>query len=161
MNNKPNYPIILTEDITWTLDLIETDDRHSLTNTTALGLIKDIYKKYKVYDKDGLLWIIDKVDSNYKLNGLKKFLARTIYNPFVKVTLTWKKIGEYNLDELKKDICNQVDKDDDIITQWEEGDFIKHKIKNCNSFDDIVATLNKYVFKVDEEKLWKEQESRR
>ncbi len=83
------------------------------------------------------------------------------YNPQIRVTLKWTKIGDYKLGDLKNDIFKQTDRDDDIITQFEEGEIIKEKVKDCDSFDDIIWTLNKYVFKVDEEELWKEQESRK
>ena len=66
-----------------------------------------------------------------------------------------------NWTTLKNDINNQVDRDDNIITQFEEGEIIKQKVENCDSFDDIVKTLDKYVFKVNETELWKEQESRK
>jgi len=54
-----------------------------------------------------------------------------------------------------------VDRGDDIITQFEEGEIIKGQINNCDSFENIIKTLDKYVFKVNEEELWKEQESRK
>ena len=161
MNDKPDYPIILTDDTTGNLELVENSDHYILTTTTVLGLFKASHKRFKAYDKDGYVWKIDNVESNYKINRLSKFLAYTIYNPQLKISLRWTKIREYQIDELKTDIYNQVDKDDDIITQWEEADFIKQRIETCKSFDAIVETLNRYVFKVDEEQLWKEQESRR
>jgi hypothetical protein len=159
MTDRPTYPIVLTDDSTGYLDLIDNDDR--LTNSNALGLIKGVHKRFQAYDKGGQLWRVGKVDSNYKINGLTKFLAYTVYNPQIKVNIEWTKIADYKLDDLKKDINKQVDRDDDIITQFEEGEVIKEKIENCDSFDDIIKTLDKYVFKVNEDELWKEQESRK
>jgi hypothetical protein len=66
-----------------------------------LALIKGIHKNFHAYDKEGLVWIVSKVDSNYNVNVLTKLLAYTIY-PQIKVALTWKKTGEYKLDNLKK-----------------------------------------------------------
>ena len=159
MTDRPTYPIILTDNTTGYLDLVDNAD--GLTNSNALGLIKGVHKNFQAYDKDGQLWKVDKVDSNFKLNGLTKFLAHTVYNPKIKVTIFWTKIADYKLDDLKKDIYKQVDRDDDIITQFEEGKIIKGKIENCDSFDSIIKTLDKYIFKVNEEGLWKEQESRK
>ncbi|MBL7842903.1 MAG: hypothetical protein JNK44_03500 [Cyclobacteriaceae bacterium] len=159
MTDRPTYPIILTDSTTGYLDLIDNGDY--LTNSNVLGLIKQVQKNFQAYDKDGLLWKVDKVDSNYKVSGLTKFLAYTFYNPQIRVTITWTKVSNYTLDDLKQDINTQVDKDDDIITQFEEGEIIKREIENCDSFDNIIKTLNKYVFKVNEEELWKEQELRK
>ncbi len=157
MTNRPTFPIILVDNKSDYLDLVDNGD--ILTNFNVLGLIKGSYKNVKAYDKDGHLWKIDKVDSNYKLNGITKFLAYSVYNPKIKVAISWMKIVDYKLDELKSDISMQVDRDDDIITQFVNGEFIKHKIEKCDSFGDIVKTLDKYVFKVNEEEIWKEKES--
>ncbi|MCB9241409.1 MAG: hypothetical protein H6608_09770 [Flavobacteriales bacterium] len=155
----PTYPVILTIKATGYLGLVDNAD--SLTNSNALGLIKGVLKNFQVYDEDGRLWKVEKVDSNFKVNGLTKFLAYTVYNPKVMLTIGWTKITDYKLDDLKKDIIKQVDRDDDIITQFEEGEVIKRQIENCESFDSIVKTLEKYVFKVNEEELLKETESRK
>jgi hypothetical protein len=159
MTDKPTYPIILTDNSTTYLDLIDNGD--SLTKATALGLIKGVHKNFQAYDRDGQLWKVNKVDSNYKINGLTKFLAYTVYNPQVDVTIGWTRISHYILDDLKKDLNKRVDRDDDIITQFEEEDIIKTKIESCESFDSIVKILDKYVFKVNEEELSQEQESRK
>ncbi len=103
MNDKPDYPIILTDDKTGNLELVENGDHYILTTTTVLGLFKASHKRFKAYDKDGYVWKIDNVESNYKINRLSKFLAYTIYNPQVKISLRWTKIREYQIDELKTD----------------------------------------------------------
>jgi hypothetical protein len=159
MTDGPAYPIILIDNSTGYLDFVDKDDR--LTNSNALGLIKGVQKKFKAYDKIGQLWKVDKVDSTFNVNGLTKFLAYTVYNPKVKVTIGWSKITDYKLEDLKKEINKQVDRDDDIITQFEEADVIKRQIENCGSFDNIFKTLANYIFKVNEEELFKEQESRK
>lgn len=147
MTNRPTYPIILTDPGGY-LDLIDNED--GLTDSNVLGLIKEVQKNFQAYDKDGFLWRVSEIDSNYRINALTKLLAYTVYNPIIKVSLTWTKIGGYKLDELKKDICNQTDRDDDVITQFSDGEVIKEKVKECDSFDDLIRILNKYIFKVDE-----------
>jgi hypothetical protein len=146
MTDKPIYPIILTDNSTGYLDLVDNEDR--LTTSNALGLIKGSYKKFQAYDKDGQMWKVDKVGSNYKINGLTKFLAYTIYNPQIKVSIIWTKIGNYQLSDLKEDIVKQLNRDDDIITQFNSAKLLREKIENCISFDSIVKTLYKYVFNV-------------
>ncbi|MBZ0245516.1 MAG: hypothetical protein K8H85_06200 [Cyclobacteriaceae bacterium] len=148
MTSGPVYPIILIDNSSGYLDIIY--DGEDLTNSNVLGLVKGVHKNFIAYDKDGLLWIVDKVDSHYKITGLTKILAHTVYNPQIKVTLNWTKRGEYTLKNLKKDINKQVDSDDDIITQFNEADFIKRKIEKCDSFSEIVEELNNFVFKESE-----------
>jgi hypothetical protein len=156
MTNGPTYPIILTDNSTGYLDLL--DDSETLTNSNVLGLIKGVHKNFVAYDQDGFLWQVAKVNSKHKLNGLTRFLAYTVYNPQIKVSLTWRKIGDYKIDDLKQEIKSHLDKDDDILTQFVEEDIIKDRISKCDTFDKIVDTLNKYIFKVKEDKLRKEKE---
>jgi hypothetical protein len=146
MTSRPTFPLIVIDDSGY-LDLIENEEH--LTNTNALGLIKGFYKNFRGYDRNGSTWKVRTIESRYKITGLTKFLAYTVYNPSIKVTLTWAIGREYKIDDLKKGINKQVDKDDDTLTQFEEADVIKNEISNCNSFDDIIVTLNKYIFKVD------------
>ncbi|MGB0521688.1 MAG: hypothetical protein ACPGJS_01950 [Flammeovirgaceae bacterium] len=158
MSNKPQIPIILIDESTGFLDLVESHDM--LSSSSVLGFIKETHKRFRAYDKNGICWGIGEVKSDYKINRLTKLLAYTFYNPEITITLTWTELHEYTLADLKKKINQQIKRDDDVITQFEEGEIIIQKINNCNSFDAIVTALEKYVFKVDEEQLWKEQEAR-
>jgi hypothetical protein len=146
MTDRPLYPMILTDNTTGYLDLIEDNDY--LINSNALGLIKQVQKNIQAYDKNGILWKVDKANSNYRINSLTRFLAYTVYNPKIKVIITWAKVGHYDLEDLKRCVNRQVDRDDDILTQFENGEIIKGKIENCESFDDIIKALNKYIFNV-------------
>lgn len=158
MTNTPSYPLIVIDNSGY-LDLIDNED--PLTSSNALVLIRNFHKKLQAYYGHGNIWKVENVESKYKINNLTKFLAYTFYNPSIKVTLTWKKERSYQINELKNAINKLVDQDDDILTQFEEGDIIKKAVDNSNSFQGIIDTLNKYVFNVDEQELWKEQETRK
>jgi hypothetical protein len=87
-------------------------------------------------------------------------LAKTIYNPKLDATLEWRKIGNYNIAELKEAINRCVDKDDDIITQFAEGETIKEAVNSSDSFTKITKVLKKYVFEVNEEEMWQEKDKK-
>ncbi len=154
MAERPSYPFILIDDSTGYLDLVDNGEQLLISN--ALGFIKRVHYNFQGYDKNGFIWKISDVDSKYQVNGLTKILAYTFYNPQIEVAITWTKVNFYKLDELKISICQQVDRDDDILTQYVDKGTIKQQISNCKSFDEIISSLNKYVFKVDEDELWKD-----
>lgn len=102
----------------------------------------------KLYDKNGNIWTFAFVNANIKDNSLTRFLANTVYNPGINVDLDWKLIGKHNIVSLKQDLFNAIDKDnDDIITQFEESETIKSELSSCDTFQQIIDTLIKLVFK--------------
>jgi hypothetical protein len=102
----------------------------------------------KLYDKNGNVWTFVFVNANVKDNSLTRLLANTVYNPGINVDLDWKLIGKHNIESLKQDLFNAIDKDkDEIITQFEESETIKSELSSCDSFQQIIDTLIKLVFK--------------
>lgn len=63
----------------------------------------------------------------------------------------------YKLDKLKRKIVKLVDKDDDGLTQYEDGEVIKKELDLCESFPEIIFVLKKFIFKVNEEELPREK----
>ncbi len=114
----------------------------------------------ELYDPYGNRWTFRFINENIKNDFKTRLLANTFYNPMVSVNLDWKQTGTYDLNELKNAIFLCVDKDDDVITQFEEADEIKNEIRKCMSFEEILSTLDKMVFKVDEKKRWEEEQKR-
>ena len=123
-----------------------------LKQCSAFNLFRGFYLQVRYYDENGIIWKASKISSEYPNNIWTRFLAYTIYNPTIKVDVNWSK-ESYKLEALKNDIKFQIDKDDDILTQFVEGEIIKQAIDNCVSFEEIIHILNKYIFKVDEEIL--------
>jgi hypothetical protein len=158
MTDSPTFPLILCDSSGY-LDLI--DNEKDLAQTNVLGFMKGAFLGFTAYDMSGIMWTVGELKTSYHINGLTKFLAHTIYNPSIKVTFQWKKGNAYKLDDLKRKISKQIDKDDDVLTQYEEGNFIKQEIHKSPSFLGVVAILYKYVFKVNEQELQQEQESRK
>jgi hypothetical protein len=143
MQERPTFPLLVIEDQGY-LQLIE--DESPLTRCNALGLIKGFYKKIRAYDSIGFIWIVEDVQTSFKINRLSKFLAFSIYNPSLEVSLSWKKWKNYGLEELKYDLKKRVDQDDDIITQFFDSDTIKNAIDESVSFNQLLQELNKLVF---------------
>jgi hypothetical protein len=127
---------------------------------TTYTLISQNPEETNLYDSHGKRWTFRFVNDNIKNDFKTRLLANTFYNPMVSVDLDWKQTGTYELNELKNAIFLCVDKDDDVITQFEEADVIKNEIRKCVTFENILSTLDKLVFKVDEKKLWEEQQKR-
>lgn len=144
MSDKPTFPLIITDNSGY---LNTPESETDLTTCKVFALIKGFYQKLEAYDENGYLWKVDNVLSKYPINRLTKFLAYSFYNPLIEVTLFWSKRKVYQLNYLKKLINEQVNKDDDILTQFADSDIIKNAIENCQSYNKVFQTLNKYVFR--------------
>ncbi|OGX89223.1 hypothetical protein BEN47_07405 [Hymenobacter lapidarius] len=130
-----------------------------LSKASVRELTTAYFDTVDLFDNTSVKWKFRQVSANLKISWWTKSLANTIYNPTLDVDIVWTFNGAYHLSELKKKLTNCVDKDDDIITQFEEADVIKAAIGNAMQFDDILIVLNKYVFDVYEEQIWKDQEA--
>lgn len=154
----PVFPLIaIGEDSV--VELIPSDNYFAKVATSAL-LDKTLFQQTHLFDKSGNIWMYEQVCDKFKNNFLTRLLAKTFYNPLLDAKVIWTKSSTYQLKELQEKLKHCVDKDDDIITQYEESDVIKTAIDRSATFDDIVVVLNKYVFAVNEQALWKEQEIR-
>ncbi|GAB5471903.1 MAG: hypothetical protein Mars2KO_00020 [Maribacter sp.] len=81
---------------------------------------------------------------------LTRFLANTFYNPIVDIKTNWTLMDKYTLEELKKEISDCIDDDDDILTQFIESDDLRKEISDSELFESIVQKLKKYMF----QELW-------
>ena len=150
---EPKYPLISIYN--HALELIP--DSSILTKATVWAILNDDTISV-AFDGDGRLWNYQLTAENIKDNFLTRLLSNTVYNPTVEVQPEWTLKRNYELDKLKSSINGLVDKDDDILTQFVEPETLKQAITDSETFEQIYAVLNKYVFDVDEEELWKEEE---
>jgi hypothetical protein len=155
---QPAFPLICISSDSG-IDLIPSELSFSKVSTLALT-DRTYFDQVFLFDRDGKKWTYRQVSENFKNNWLTKTLAKTFYNPTLEVKVIWTFKETYALNELKDDLKDCVNKDDDIITQFVEADVIKSTIDDAKTFDDILDVLNKYVFAVNEAELWKQQEKR-
>jgi len=133
-------------------------DESYLTKATVLGLLKGKNGSF-AFDKCGNKWSYELTSVKVKDNFVTRLLAKTLYNPLVDVQPLWSKVDKYELQELKTILTDYIDKDDDILTQFISPEKLKQIILNSTLFDDIYNALKKFVFEVDEEQMWKQEES--
>jgi hypothetical protein len=156
---QPTFPLIYIFE-NESLDLILSEESFSKVSTLAL-INTTNFEKVILFDKGYQKWTYKQIADSFKNNWWTKLLAKTFYNPTLNAKVIWTLIGEYNLGELKNIVQVCIEKDDDIITQYEEAEVISNSIDKAETFEDILKVLNKFVFEVDEKKLWKEQENRK
>ncbi len=157
ISEKPKLPLISIYKKRG-FEIINEDTMKYFTRTNAYNLIQN-ESDSELYSKNMEVWNFSQKTDKFKNTKWNRFLAKTIYNPIYDVTLVWKKIGIYKLEELKTKIKICIDKDDDVFTQFVEADFFKNMIDNSSSFNELINTLNKYYFEIkDEEMIWKEQD---
>jgi hypothetical protein len=151
---QPDFPIISIYDN----EVIELlNDEKILKRGNALGLL--IKSDKILFDNSGVKWTYTLL-TNRKIidNNLFRLIYKWFYNPVFTGDINWIKIGRYDIDELKNSIKLCIDKDDDILTQFLDSVTLKTKIENCGSFENIWQTIDKYVYNVDEEAIFNENE---
>ena len=124
---------------------------YPLDQTTLYGYIKHNADEAIYFDKDGVKWTLAIYSRKFKPSFLTKLLANTFYNPTIKVERTWTKIGRYELSELIEKVNHCIDLDDDVLTQFIDASQLKLKVKQSNSFEELVRLLFDYVFKPNQE----------
>ena len=155
---QPYFPLIAVGN-DGIFDVMLSDAGLSKASTRAL-MNTAYFDGVDLFDKTNGKWKYRQVSAQLRNSWLTKLLARTVYNPILNAEVIWTFNGTYQLFELKAKLKNCVDKDDDIITQFEEADIIKSAIGKAENFNEILEVLNKYVFEVNPEQLWQEQEIR-
>lgn len=150
---QPHFPIIAANDS----HFVQVIKAPWAESGNVLGVLKqkvdDLF-----FDSSGVKWTVRSTSDRVRNTWLTRLLAETVYNPRIPVKVEWTAIGRYHIEELKAAIREQLEKDDDILTQFVDADTIKAGLNAAKSFQEVIAMLNKYVFEVDEEALWKEQE---
>ena len=154
--DKPNFPLISIYNKA--LEIIASEN--VLTNTSALEIIlrKNSDKESFVFDNNGSKWTYKLKTQNFKINFVSELLAFTFYNPAVKADISWIKLDDYNLSELKNVIFNCIEEDDDILTQFVNSKTLGEAINNSDSFEDVYESLRKYCFEFNEDELRKDFE---
>jgi len=98
-------------------------------------------KRWVGYDSAGGQWRVAPSSFPYKDEWWTRLLANTIYNPRFEAELHWEASGMYSFEELQASICCLVDGDDDVLTQFIEGDRIKAAVRACKTFDELLGKL--------------------
>ena len=137
---EPSFPLICVDDKQ--VDVVTI----GMTKAVASALVSNsVFANSFHFDKNGDKWTFTLTSDKFKSTIISRFLAKNlVYNPLIEVNQTWQNVGKYSLEELKNHINKVIDKDDDIITQFQDGNKIKAEINNCSTFDDLVKVLKKY-----------------
>jgi len=137
MNEGPTFPAFEIIGKERCLELHKSPDTFKMT--TRLAVFHEFYKDVKFYDSEGYCWSVESVESDMKATFFNKLLAHTFYNPSVSFIPHWRKEGKYKLDELKSLYVNAVQQDDDILTQFVDGEQLIQRVNAVKSIKDLIA----------------------
>lgn len=102
------------------------------------------------FDSRGNKWHYQYGEPGIKNNFWNEFL-----NPSIKVGVNWVSEKTNAVEDLKSDLTNLIDKEDDVMTRYENEKFLKAAIRGCDTVSDILNVLDKYVFNENEEEVWR------
>jgi hypothetical protein len=110
--------------------------------TTDYALSTGLVQELRLYTEAGFFRIRDVLPSR-RFGPIRRFLARTIYNPRLQVRLEYEKPVPFLLEELKDQIAAAVAADEDILTQFHEASTITAWLRRANTFADVVQVLRR------------------
>ena len=106
---------------------------------SLLSVLAEYWKGLHVYRSDGIK-LRPRVDAATLPAGAwwRRLLANTVYNPQIRVAVTYEPAGNYSLAELKDRVLSYLPKDDDILTQFIRAEDIRRLLARAESFADVV-----------------------
>jgi hypothetical protein len=107
----------------------------------AYALARGYWDRLTLFDSDGFAWSVASVTP--ALSRLRRFLARTVYNPRLKVSIEFDEARPYQFDELRAKLTDLVSRDDDVLTQFIEQDELNALIRDAASFKELLAALRR------------------
>jgi hypothetical protein len=135
VNTQPPYPLLVVDPKGW----LELEADNQPRRFSLYGALNT--KRWSGYDSEGKQWRVLPDSFPYPDAWWTRLLANTFYNPRFNTELRWVVSGSYTLGELQTLICQLVDKDDDILTQFVEADEIKLTVQGCRTFDELIRKL--------------------
>lgn len=154
--DKPIFPLIDIYD-SYFVDLVPAEA--SLTKAPATEILTEDNHS-DLYDAEGNVWHYRLISKEVKDTFLSRLFAYFVDDSKHNAMPVWTRVREYHIEDLKDVLKDCVDKDEDLLTQHEEAEIIKQEISIAFSFNDLVDTLNKYVFSVNEEEILAQQKQR-
>jgi hypothetical protein len=156
--STPTLPAIGISKQDYVLGIATAATKNSPYKASLLGYLKHQPNDSLYYDSLGKKWRLHYFDPKplFRKNRWNTILAHTVYNPIIDVEVRWEAVGHYQFCELKAVVAKCIEKDDDILTQYVEKEFLLEKLKQRANFGELIAMLNTYAFEVDEEALAKE-----
>src|SRR6188768_964762 len=103
--SKPIQAVILVGPSGWASLKAElaTRERH-----TALGYHKRWWNGVRFFHSDGVVYEIESAEPERRLGRLSKILATTVYNPWLWLKYTYRKVGEYSVEELRDAVAAAI-----------------------------------------------------
>jgi hypothetical protein len=145
----PTLPIIAIY-TDYCIDIIYS---FSLLEASTLYAFSRLEKDNCIYfDRNGDLWKMSAHSKKYDSTPFIRFIS-VFYKPSIEISIRWYHQGNFSVEQLKENINDCIDKDDDVLTQFINSETLKLKIYKSSSFDEVTNVLNNYVFKPDFEKI--------
>ena len=113
------------------------------TATSSYAMATGVLSKLRLYDAYGRVSRIRDARPPFEFGAVRRFLARTVYNPRFDVRLEYDQAEAYDLSELKDQILTAIALDDDVITQFHDANTISAWIRGAANFQEVVAALTR------------------
>ena len=104
-----------------------------------LAIIKRTWQHCHAFDVDSRYELV--VAEPPPVSAFQRILAYTIYNPAVTVESTWRRIADCSTSDLIDLVRMGLASDDDIITQWFDGNEVIALLESAETWEDLVVAV--------------------
>ncbi len=109
-----------------------------LHRCSRVALVNGYYTDLVLYDAAGQAWQVIDATPARRLTGLGRWLARTVYNPRVAVSVRYAEPRPYDLAELKHELTALIDRDpDDLYDQFVTHDELKGLVSRAATLAEL------------------------
>lgn len=109
---------------------------------SALAYHRAWWRGASYYHRDGQRYRVLYAVPERPLGTLSRLRALTIYNPRVQVRHEYS-AAAYELSDLKTALASAIRADDDVLTQFYEGEDLLAQLDAASTFDDVVEVLKR------------------
>ncbi len=118
------------------------DNLPDTISANVLGILSEGWKFEYYLSSEGTKYIVEPV-SGHKIKNRKlwRILANTVYNPLRTLKVRTKPCGTFKIDDLKESIQRWLGADDDILTQFLDGNQIRKLLSTLSTFGELVDAV--------------------
>jgi hypothetical protein len=104
-----------------------------------LAIIKRTWQHCHAFDGNSRYELV--VADPPRVSAFQRILAYTIYNPAVTVESTWQRVADCSTADIIDLVRVGLASDDDIITQWFDGDEVIALLESAQTWEDLVVAV--------------------
>ncbi len=134
------FPILLIADDGW-VEYVK--DGAQIAKWTRSAVMKYENRRIIVLEAGDRAWRVVRITTDPPIKKLSRFLAYTIHNPKVPITIEVEPIVLSPIDAAREALDRAIEADDDVLTQQVSAEELRNAVRKAGSFQEVVTALKR------------------